>query len=245
MSVDSILKNPVVNEQTETQRKIKNNIVAFSVVSIFIYHGGLSISKESTFLGLKFDGLTDGLIYLGLFTLIIYSCIHYLWYVYEDFLNYKLRFTSFQQLDHGVEYSLCVVPKLDDYRNNTLYNWWVYKKNYLVDSMNINESLLNSLDSIEKSYFNSTKDKWDPSIEQALLDAKSLSGSVNDSIKHMRLILSQPPFSDILPNFHFSFKRFILSQNIRWLVFEILFPFGLAFWALIFISPIVYCYITT
>ncbi|WP_439833980.1 hypothetical protein [Aeromonas caviae] len=243
MAVDFILKSPVMSEQTEAQRKIKNNIIAFSAVSIFIYHGRLSITPDSALFGLKFSGLTNDLIYLGLFTLIVYSCIHYSWYIYEDFLNYRLRLTAFSQLDYGDEDSICFVPQLDDAKNNTLYNWWVYKKGYIIDTLNINNSLLNSLSEIEVKHMNMSDGKINDEIWEAFNAARSASENASERIDSLISILNAPPFSDVIPNFHFSFKRFLISQNIRWIVFEILFPYGLALWSLIFISPIVYFYI--
>lgn len=243
MSIKDVLASPVMNEQTETERKIKNNLIAFSFISIFLYYGGLTISSESTILGLRFDGLTQDKIHLGFFVLVLYSLMHYLWYIRDGFTNWRLRLTAVKEMKSGTWGSLYSVPELDDKRNNTLYNWWVWHEKTFTDRLFVNDALIACIKDIEDVYLSRKVDLgYVENVDMLCSHLSSASAAFNNSCSdttELVKLLTNTPFSDALPNFNSSFRSFLISQNLRWLIFECCIPFGLAALSLFSLFPTV------
>ena len=68
--VNKVLKEPVFCTFDEATNKVKNHLLLFSVISIFMVLGGLHIQQDSSILGLKFSGLNDFIVYFGLFVFV-------------------------------------------------------------------------------------------------------------------------------------------------------------------------------
>ncbi|MCF7742723.1 hypothetical protein [Aeromonas veronii] len=245
-----VLKQPVMAEPTETERKIKNNLIAFSFISVFLHYGGLSISGESTILGLRFDGLTQDKIYLCFFMLVGYSTIHYMWYVRDGFLNWKLRLTAIQEIKAP---SPSMTPfdsidELDDKRNNTLYHWWAYQYKAFSNRRILNDALLNSIGSLEDIVSNDINLGFVDNVDFLRHELLAVINTGDDLIKKTEEIyklLNSPMFNNVLPNFNSSFRNFLISQNLRWLVFECVIPFGLSALSLYCLFPTVFQYLSS
>ncbi|MGK8177365.1 hypothetical protein ACRS1R_20120 [Aeromonas dhakensis] len=229
--IDEVLSAPVMQEQTDTERKLKNNLIAFSVISIFMYYGDLSISSESTFLGLKFSGLDQQKIYIGLFVFIVYAAIHYIWYVQDSIVNWRLRCTAISELRPIRYNSPAGSFELKDKKNNTLYHWWNYTKLYIDEQYIIDEALIKTIEALENKALGESYDDH-VSMLAILNDAKKSVAESQKAIKELSETLISEPFSLALPRFNKAFSYFLVSQNIRWMVFECIVPFGLAVLAL-------------
>ena len=77
--VESTLGNPVICEFSASILKVRSTLFFFSVVALAVTLGGLTIDKESSFLGLKFSNLTHDFVRDILFWVIIYLTIHFIW----------------------------------------------------------------------------------------------------------------------------------------------------------------------
>lgn len=240
--IDEILSLPVMQEQTDTERKLKNNLIAFSVIAIFMYYGDLSISSDSTFLGVKFSGLNQNKIYIGLFIFIVYAAIHYLWYVQDAFLNWRLRCTAISEL-RPIRYSSAAGSvELKDKKNNTLYHWWNYTKKYINEKYIIDEALIKTIEALEHHALSNHFDEH-LSIQNLLNETKTNIDESKKAIEELSDILSKDPFTLALPRFNNAFSYFLVSQNIRWMIFECIVPFGLAGLALALLSENVWIFL--
>ncbi|MFQ1763031.1 hypothetical protein ACK366_09005 [Aeromonas veronii] len=242
-----VLKQPVMTELTETERKIKNNLIAFSFIAIFMHYGRLSISPESTMLGLRFDGLSQDKIYLCFFMLVAYSSIHYFWCVKDAFKNWKLRLTTIMEIEPGDWGSLYHVQRLDDKRNNTIYHWWAFQYKTFTDKLFLNDSLVASIKELEESISHDINLGFVENVNMLcsrLDSASSAAGKASRDTEELIKLLTDTPFKDVLPNFNSSFRSFLISQNLRWLVFECIIPFGLAGLSLYCLFPKVFQYLS-
>ncbi len=234
--IDKVLSEPIMPELSDTERRIKNNLIAFSVVAIFMSYWGLSISDDSSILGLKFKGLDQHKIYIGLVCFIVYCGVHYLWHVHDIFIEWRLRLTAISEsrplrFNGRIENS-----DLENKRNNTLYHWWNYTKKYAANRESLNESLEASVTVIEKEIDRYKSDRpVDPDFYEAISSMLELTRSSRTEIGELNRMLNSPPFTEALPKFNDAFRYFLKSQNLRWVFFECIIPFGLAMVAIIFI----------
>lgn len=230
--VDKVLSVPVMPEQTDTERKLKNNLIIFSVISLFMIYGDLSISSDSRFMGLRFDGLNQNKIYAASFVFIFYAAVHYFWYIKDSFTGWRLRCTAISELRPARWGSPLGEKNLEDKNNNTLYHWWNYTKKYIDDRFIINDILVNSIEKLE------TKINDDKIVVEGILFQDGFQSTIDainssaESLEKLRDTLSTEPFTVALPRFNNSFRHFLISQNIRWVLFECIVPFGLALLAM-------------
>ncbi|MFE8709635.1 hypothetical protein [Aeromonas allosaccharophila] len=233
--IDEVLSTPVMPEQTETERKLKNNLIVFSVISLFMCLGGLSISDKSRFLGLVFDGLTQYKIYIALFGFILYAAFHYLWYIKDSISGWRLRCTAISEI-RPLRYSSNLEnTELEDKRNNTLYHWWNYTKKYIPSEHLINEALIETITTLEKKISNEPLAADVPQLISKLEETKELLVHSRVSLSKLNEVLLSDPFQIALPRFNSSFRHFLVSQNIRWVIFELIVPFGLAVLSIYFL----------
>lgn len=243
-----VLKQPVMTEPTETERKIKNNLIAFSFISVFLHYGGLSISSESTILGLRFDGLTQDKIYLCFFMLVAYSTIHYMWYVRDGLLNWKLRLTAIQEIKATSPSMapLHSIDELDDKRNNTLYHWWAYQYKAFSNKRILNDALLDSIGSLEEIVSKDINLGFVDNVDllhHEMLAVINTSNELSKKTEELFKLLNSSMFNHVLLNFNSSFRNFLISQNLRWLIFECIIPFGLSALSLYCLLPTVFQYL--
>lgn len=232
-SLNNCLIKPVMVEQTDIEKRIKNNLIAFSIISIFMFYGDLSISNDSSILGLKFNGLTQDKIYIGLFLIVAYSFVHYAWYIKDAFNNWRLRRTAVISFKTGVDGLAYSSPAAPDERDATFYHWWVYHKKLFEDRVYFNDGIESALKEIQAlDLSNESKLIYADNIINLCQSISLMTGAFSNSAVECRKLvelLNSSPFSDALKNFDGSFSDFLVSQNNRWLVFECLIPFALGF----------------
>ena len=65
--VEKTLGEPFAMDFSDYIRKIRNGLITTSVITIALLLGGLQITDDSSFLGLKFEGLDNALILKTIF----------------------------------------------------------------------------------------------------------------------------------------------------------------------------------
>ncbi len=235
-AVDKVLSEPLMPELSDTERRVKNNLIAFSVVAIFMCSWGLSISDDSSILGLKFNGLDQHKIYIALGLFIVYSGIHYSWHVHDIFVEWRLRWTAISELRTPRFSGTFFNSDLKNKRNNTLYHWWNDTKRYVTDRDKINDALINTIEALEVQINNNEFNSLiNAQLKGELSKLTGLIKPSHDDIKELIRVLNLPPFTEALPKFNDAFRYFLKSQNIRWIIFDFLVPFGFAIAAIILI----------
>lgn len=237
------LAKPVMSEQTDTERKLKNNLIAFSLISIFIHFGNISVEGNVSISGLRLTGLTPVKIHIGLLLIILYSAFHYLWCVSDALKEWRLRLTAVGQMSIGVANPSYSVPPAGNIRNNTFYYWWAHHSSELSkikshtyqldDAMTYFRIKSDEFKDVANSHEHILKlEEYNHYIE--VLSNRLL--SCNEYLGRIDAIFKSPPVSESLPEFNNYFRCFLVSQNIRWFLFEYLIPFFLGTVSLYFLS---------
>lgn len=206
--VEKILKEPVFIGHDTTAKVVRAQLFFVSAISIAYMLMGLKISADSAILGFKFTNLNAGHIEAVLLVLLIYLIIHFVWLSWDALMEWRLRITGTRT---AFVTTGTMADKNGDYpanpRQSTLYNFYVTEmQNKLID-------LHDAIEGATKNLENNDKD----AIKTRLDEVKGL--------------IDSPRVSVSLHRFDNWFKYFLISQNLRWIFIEFLFPVGLAFWA--------------
>lgn len=227
--------------------KIKGRLIVTSFIAIFAALGEIGIDPDSRFLGVKFSGLNDDLIYSGLFIIIIYLLINFVWCSYDALQEWEIRVTgtggAFKPSDK-TNLDELVHPKLpDDPRNSTMYFWWNTQAGYIKNITPIINEAKSSISDIEESVRNMRETQEIPislaNIGLAVEPIKDSWRSLESSIKAIESSLEDDQLNSSMRVFDRRYKFFMYSQNIRWILMDYLFPIVSGTTALYFLSGVV------
>lgn len=228
------LGEPLMPEFTDYMRRARTLLIVVSLISIGVVIGGLVIDPSSSVLGVKFQGLSDDLVRMGLLLANAYLLIHFVWGAFDSWLEWGARLT-------GTRVAFVTTGKFasehcdypSDPRQSTLYNWWK-------DNASKISSLTEPLETIEQKLA-----EWEKRVEEAILENDPNLRSVIESFRHIQTnindvkvkienvekTLTSTRIPASLEHFDNRFKLMLRSQNIRWLLLELTFPFLLGGWA--------------
>lgn len=236
-AVEETLGKPVAPELSENGWKIRTNLIITSVIAIAAVLADLRIDPGSSILGLKFSGLTDTVLRTGLLLILAYLSIHYLWTTFDSFLEWRLRVT-------GTRLSFITTARLssdqgdypNDPRQSTLYSWWTYEAkrigNLSAKLLEL-ERLLQNLDQDLRARYTAGADAMN--IVNACRPIGEASGAISKLQQSIDLVskdISATRVPVSLKRFDNWFQFFLRSQNLRWLVFDLLVPIFLAGYAI-------------
>ncbi|CAI3787469.1 hypothetical protein AHFPHNDE_01133 [Pseudomonas sp. MM227] len=229
--IAKVLGSPVGFDISETASKLRRNLLLVSVVVIALIVGDVQPGSEVSVFGIKLTGLTSYKIMVGLWVLLAYNLIHYLWYCYELYSEWALRITGTRlAFVTGGKYGKLGADYPDDPRQSTLYTWWLQQSTSMVS---YNELLYRVDNSIQN--FSKHTDRL-----QAL--DMTTAGTVSTSIQGMRdtleqarnclasveAVLTDARVPESLQRFDNRFKMLLKSQNLRLVLVEVAMPIGLA-----------------
>ncbi len=234
-AVEAALGNPVAPEYTNNALKVRRNLFAVSLVSCVIVLFSIKLDPKSTIFGLRFAGLTDDLILIGLTVVTIYHLIHFAWYVVDATMEWRLRIT-------GTKLSFITAAKYanehgdypDDPRQSTLYSWW---SDHARRIGNIKENILtfekewkSAENAVRTLVSNNTPDGRNlNNALQALSQVKQSVDNLKRSLERTDKTISSLRIPASLSRFDKWFGLFLRSQNLRWLLVDTCAPlvFGL------------------
>lgn len=227
--MSDFLVKPVLMESTDTERKGRNYLLFSSCVTIAMYFYGLSFSTNMSAFGFQLYGFNEDKIYLLLSILLPYFLLHYIWLIFDSLLNWRLRLSALSGFKPESWSTAPDYPQPDDNRNNTLYYWWFYHKDYFEQRCYSCDDIVQLLQKL-KGFSDSGKSDLESS--DALSEAIRLCENSRNDLKAFLALLNSSPISSSLSAFNSSFRFFLLSQNIRWIIFECVIPFSLSLCAL-------------
>ncbi len=242
-TVEDILGSPVHLDMSENALRIRRNLLAVSSIAVFIAWSGLSLSADSSILGIKFVGLSDRSVKQALTVIIIYFFIHYSWYAFDAVLEWRLRITGMKETFFG-SFGEDRADYPREIRQSSLYNWWTK----VASNMEPIEPEILRISQITKPILEglqakANKNKMDgmvlePAISE-LIDKITALVNLNLSnqqyMKRVVAVFEDPRITTSLSRFDNWFEFFIKSQNLRFLINDIVLPIGLSLFAIIYL----------
>lgn len=212
------LENPVFTNLDVLLDKSRVKLISFSLLGLFIYNYDIDIEKGLSFLGISIKDITVSDISLMLIIVLGYLLVNFIWMSWNRLIEWNIRRT-------GTESKLIKAPKTlagdeFDYPNNdcqsSLYYYWLKKEREILD--------------LEKKFNN---------IEINSSNCRD----INENLKSLTKLLSNPRFKASLDKFDEAFWQKIKSENARWIVFDFLLPILICILSIGFLSYKIFYYI--
>lgn len=221
---EDILGKPTYIDLVENALKIRRNLIATSAIALFIYFNDLSIGRSTNFLGIQFENLSPSAISFGLAILIIYFMFHYGWYVVDTIQEWRIRLTG----TNGSLINMGWGKEGRDYgadpRQFTLYYWWS-RNRASIASIDISNILKITTDLNE--FCKEQKLEPGSQLVQANYYLTEKVQELNHKLSPISQLMKDQRLEASLYRFDKAFFIFRNSQNLRWLILDVLFPFVL------------------
>jgi len=237
--VKEILANPIFIISDDSALKIKTHLMVLSFIALFLTLGGVHVDQGSTFFGFKFTGLTEQAIKLGLFIIITYMVIHFIWMSYDALQEWEIRTTGTKKafapvIRHDIEENFR--PSMpSDPRQSTLYFWWTTQAGRIGDLSSTLQDCREKIGQIPEEILDVLRDRHDSKLDRIRLelhDIRDQLTGLEGSVKIALKTYESSQVNDSLKIFDRRFHMFLISQNIRWLVVDFIIPVILAGFAL-------------
>ncbi len=235
-AVQKVLGEPVFCEFDTKTQKIRTTLFLLSVITIAYVLGGLEVEKGSSFLGLKFAGLNDGLFRNLLLGAVAYLAMHFIWCAIDSLLEWRLRITGTKvaYVTTGT-FASEHADYPNDPRQSTLYNWWK-KKSQSVSGINKKfEDIATTFEDVNREIEKAKEEGETLNISVLIQSLSHIRGEIanlRSKVEDVNKTLEAERVPASLDRFDTWFKYFLKSQNTRWLLIEFLLPISLALWAI-------------
>ncbi|WP_285359867.1 hypothetical protein [Pseudomonas sp. fls2-241-TYG-175] len=237
--VKKVLANPIFIISDDAALKIKTQLMVISFIALFLTLGGVHVDQGSIFFGLRFTGLTEQVVRLGLFIIIAYMAVHFIWISYDALQEWEIRTT-------GTKKSFAPVVKNDleenfrpslpsDPRQSTLYFWWTTQAGRIGDLSSMMQKCSEEISHLPQEILEVLRERHDRKLDQVRVRLDGIDTqltSLERSVKSALGTYESSQINDSLKVFDRRFHMFLASQNLRWLVFDFLVPVLLAGFAL-------------
>ncbi len=196
--------------------KIRRNLIAISTIILFYKIVATGINTNSSFLGVKFEGLEKTSFDIPMAIIVFYFLIHFIWSALDKYREWKLRLTGM------------TVPKASNqsYASNsdetgtniqnqaTLSSWWIANvKGFETNNINKSITSLNDNETIQN-------------LTREFTSIKKSLDELNQRGAHIEIYLQR---------YKKGFDNLQVSQKWRWILLEFLAPIVMAISALILI----------
>jgi len=216
--IELALGEPFFEDFSENTFKIRRNLIAAATISIIYKKFNLIISPDSSFLGVKLDGLTPQIVENISIIIVSYLLVHFIVCTSSHFWEWRLRLSGMRvryltsSQFEGEDTDSPAVP-----RQSTLF-WHLKQKGSNLENLN---KKLSELTDILTEYKNGVSEAplVTEKIEKDLEEIRKLSGCLD------RTIISLKRFDAWFSNFNF-------FQLFRWLFVEFTVPLALSICAL-------------
>lgn len=239
-SVEKVLKEPVAAEFSAQAWKIRTNLIVASTIGLVMGLANLHIHPDSSILGLRFTGLSDNLIRFTLAGIIAYLLFHFLWVAWDGFLEWRLRVTGTRK--GFVTGSMWEPEHTDtpvDPRQSTLYNWWQQQHIAIGELGKLATELEATskrwevnLQKLKEAHANSPDWENMNNVVRGLAESREQAAQFARNVAANTKAMTDERIPTSLKRFDGWFQLFLRSQNLRWLVVELVAPVAFAGYAL-------------
>jgi hypothetical protein len=236
--VRKLLGAPVLMDFTENVRKIRAQLIVFSSIAIAVVWMGVSIKPETPVFGIPFNGLTANKILFGLVLVVAYQLVHFAWAAWDSFNEWRVRRTGSRAITP--EPGLPRIHEIDypaDPRQSTLYNWWLNYSAGMVNAEKKLDEIHDEFKEMHDEYIKLTVEEkmaWSQSVTMPRDSTALLHelGLIQRSIQTAQKLVMSKRLEVSLERFDQTFKHFVKSQNLRWILLELSLPLVLGLFAL-------------
>lgn len=237
-AIERTLGRPIGGELSENALRVRRNLLVASLISICAVIGGIRLDPNSTILGFRFLGLNDEIVRIGLAVVTCYLLVHFLWYVLEALLEWRIRIT-------GTRLAFVTAAKVgsphadypDDPRQSTLYSWWSEHAKRIGNVgqkvIAIDEALAGWEDKLRAVREESGPEANLNEILSAINDTRTAIMELKRSVDLVQETLSAQRIAVSLRRFDGWFGLFMRSENLRWLLIDTLIPAIVGVWAVV------------
>ncbi len=220
--VERVLGEPFLDEFSENTYRIRRNLIAAGGIAIFYKTFELNISEESSFLGIKLDGLTYDKTDLIALVVISYLLCHFLVSTVTHFGYWRLRLSGMRvRYLTAAEFAGDVEDSPSDPLQSTLF-WHLKRKTFAFKELEKKFGEIDTkLDDILKD--GRECDQYNEVLTQVSKKLKSISETFEGLD---RTIVSLSRFDACFSNFQF-------IQISRWILVEWAFPLVVGGYALL------------
>ncbi len=229
-AVQKIIGEPFSPGLPENALKVRRNLLAFSLIALYLAHGNIQIAGTFTVLGLTFGNITPDKIQFALTIVLAYHLVHFFWYVGEEFMAWNLRVTGCKAV-FGSKMRLVGSHEdlPEDPRQSTLYSWWLFRaERYLVSEDKWQElrEKLNSIEERVKAW--PVQSEEDEKFRQKLtLDIRNNQDAIRTcmgTLADFAHVFKDNRIPVSLEKFDRFFAIALRVSNWRWILIEISFP---------------------
>lgn len=192
-------------------QKLKRNLLVSSVITIGISSQEISIAKDFSFAGYRFEGLSVETLYISLLLVVLFFSVDFFLTIKNHLMENRIRLTGLNvakpravpEMNNG-EYDAVTT----DERQSSIYSWW--------------SSQINDIEQHKKTLKRIGPDLNKETVELQKLfikDASSTIGQLNEKVNDI---------STMIRRFDESFWHHIRSQYKRFLFFDCITPLLLA-----------------
>lgn len=235
--VKKALGEPVWCGLSESAVKARRGLLTVGLIDIAIYWVGLRIDSQVTIFGAKISGWNESLLLPVLFLITLYFFCHFCWLCWDSVLEWRIRIT-------GTRVAFITTARLansySDYPNDpqqsSLYHWWSEEAKRIGNFTPVLQGVVARLNELEKEVHEKEREGASSlDIRSACTDIGRTVGDIAKvvrSIEGLEKTLESNRIPASLQRFDSWFKLFLKSQNLRWLVFDMLIPLTVGFGAL-------------
>lgn len=240
--VERVLGEPVFDDFSENTLRIRRNLLIVSSLALAYKLNGLTVSPDSSLFGVKFEGLTNGVIDQTFFWLIMYHLVHFGWNSVVNAQSWRIRVTG-TVLAHqtGSMYTSEHGDYPGDPRQSSLNKWWSNQARQIGNIGNDARELQEKIKvwelSLKQLPDSIAKQNIQTNVPQQLSDINNHASSLASKVEVVNKTLSSTRIPVSLNRFEKWFSLFQWNQLIKWAFIEWIGPIVIGLWAVWMIYP--------
>ena len=223
------LGEPIAPDFTDYTRRIRNNLIIVGVISIIMTTQNVTLSAESSFLGIRFNELQTELVLKILLGMSIYFLAHFFWSALDNFMAWELRLTgTFRKYEgrFAFEDGADTTP---DPSQTTLYYWWSREAAQISDHKSTMTKINNTLKELQERLV----EEWADDVAFDLTELQVKTEKLDQSIKKTAEVIESTRIPASLERFDNWFRYFNNSQSWRWFWIEMFLPVAIGIIAIV------------
>ncbi|MFG0461508.1 hypothetical protein ACF8GG_19585 [Pseudomonas sp. yb_1] len=227
-AVGEVLGKPSGFDISEPAMKVRKSLLAASIALLCLVMAKIEPSDTFTIFGVAFKGVTADKIVVGGILVLIYSMIHFLTYIVELIMEFRVRVTGAKvAYQTGARAGSQYVDYPDDPKQSSLSNWWKDQARRLLVLDEFIDKMNADLEEVKLRLGSPGEVRGAPDE----IATSQLMGQVVGNLQKLKMdvqnnreVLMSPRIEVSLQRFETWHKDLISLQGLRVVVLEVAFP---------------------